>query len=54
MGILEKMNPVLCEFLETFGTKILKIKSGTFVNFWKLWHGNFTKWNSELCEFLET
>ena len=41
MGILEKMNPVLCEFLENFGTKLLKIKSGTLWIFGSFGHGNF-------------
>ena len=29
MGILEKMNPELCEFFKTLGTEIFKIESET-------------------------
>ena len=37
------MNPELCEFLEFFGTGILKVESGTLQIFGNFGYGNFKK-----------
>ena len=48
------MNPNLFEFSETLVREFFKNESITFLNFRKLWYGNFFKMNPDLFEFLET